>query len=217
MLIIKVLIGLYMTLWAVRFYVLITGTNVIRISFTGLENMFHAPYEYYVSNGYLKAKVPKALVTWRFQDYSDDLSIYNHDENRTIWYFVQIQYSPVSKPLFKTDCMIPLNEDGTYLLTYEKWNASHAESHIPVSSELEAQFLSVAHAKYDTQKAVDPDEANWYGGGNIGVMSFMLIPNGEQSMVELDQEELYTLKNGKLHKIMNIPKRGNLDYIYMAE
>ena len=85
------IVALFALVWIYKAAVLSYATVVIRYSFTGLENMFHAPYEYYAVAGPFHAKVPKGMMEVWYPNCDMEKSIYDDEENQ--YYFVQLQYS----------------------------------------------------------------------------------------------------------------------------
>lgn len=191
--------------------VLFLSKDLIRVSFTGLENMFHAPYEYYAVLGDCSLKIPKIMVKAWKPEWLEDGSIYE-DEDKS-YYFVQLQYTENDRPLFQSEtyCMVPGREH--YLISYRKWTRNSKE----ITGEHMEWFLNAADQLYDYSTTVGWDTMRWGSGDNFGMLSFMMITDGKKTLVIQDDEIVYKYQNGKLRRIMKVPEKGQVDYCIFRE
>lgn len=174
---------------------------VVRVSFTGLDNMFHIPYEYYALNDRRAVRVPGFLAEAALGADTDERTIY--DDTETAYWFATLQYgkdelTSDSKPHLGTSF-------GTdYWLVYENWTRS-----TPAPGEEDiALMLRAAESLHNG----DLENWVWQGGGATGLTSFMVIRNGDQYLLEENgQRLLLPLENGSFRKMMDCPKGGHFD------
>ena len=211
------LVALFALVWLYKFIVLSFATVVIRYSFTGLENMFHAPYEYYAVAGPFHAKVSKAMVETWYPDCDMEKSIYDDEENQ--YYFVQLQYSRDGRPKYDEDT-ISLPYDREYVLTYNKWVRKSKD----MSEKAQQTALQAIEQLYDFDKGFSKDQEDpwiWNSGNYYGLESFILITHGDaedRCVLNTSAEDaIYTFDDGHLVKIMKVPNEGSWDYAYFVD
>lgn len=174
---------------------------VVRVSFTGLENMFHSRYEYYALEGSGAVRLPGFLVKAAMGTQAEEKMIY--DDTGTAYWFVTLQYGKEeltadSKPHLETSF------GPDYWLLYDGWTRSTPE---PGKKELDL-MLRAAEALHDGNL----ENWNWQGGGAIGLTSFMLIRHGDQYLVEeADEQLLRPAEDGSLEWLMDCPRNGQFD------
>lgn len=178
-----------------------TADCVARVSFTGLDNMFHIPYEYYALDSRGAARVPGFLAKAVLGADAEERTIY--DDTETAYWFATLQYgkdelTSNSKPHLET----AFGPD--YWLVYDNWTRSTP----PPGEEDLALMLRAAETLHDG----DLENWVWQGGGAIGLASFMIIRSGDQYLlVENDSRLFSALEDGSLRKLMDCPKGGNFD------
>lgn len=174
---------------------------VVRVSFTGLDNMFHVPYEYYALDDRRAVRVPGFLAQTVLGTNAEKQTI--HDDTDTAYWFVTLQYgkdelTSDSKPHLDTSF------GPGYWLVYENWTRSTPE---PGDEDL-ALMLQAVESLHNG----DLENWVWQGGGAIGLTSFMVIHNGDQYLlVENDQRLLVSLEDNGFQEIMVCPEGGSFD------
>lgn len=187
------LLWLLLALWG-------TGC-VVRVSFNGLDNMFHIPYEYYALNDRGAIRVPGFLAKAVLGSDTEERTIY--DDSETAYWFATLQYG---KDELASDRKPHLNTSfgPGYWLVYDNWTCS---TPTPGEEDL-ALMIRAAEALHDG----DLDNWVWQGGGTTGLASFMVIRNRDQYLLEENGERLLLpLKDGSFQKIMDCPKGGHFD------
>lgn len=174
---------------------------VVRVSFTGLDNMFHIPYEYYALNDHGAVRIPGFLVKAALGANAEERTIY--DDTETAYWFAALQYgkdelTSDSKPHLDTSF------GPGYWLIYDNWTRS---TPAPGGEDL-ALMLRAAEALHDG----DLGNWVWRGGGAIGLTSFMVIRSGDQYLLEeREQRLLLPLEDGSFRKMMDCPEGGRFD------
>ncbi|MCI8422320.1 MAG: hypothetical protein HFF50_02140 [Lawsonibacter sp.] len=174
---------------------------VVRVSFNGLDNMFHIPYEYYALNDRGAIRVPGFLAKAVLGSDTEKRTIY--DDSETAYWFVTLQYR---KDELASDRKPHLDTSfgAGYWLVYDNWTRS---TPIPGEEDL-ALMIRAAEALHDG----DLDNWVWQGGGATGLASFMVIRNRDQYLLEENGERLLLpLEDGGFQKIMNCPTGGHFD------
>ena len=210
-------VALFALVWIYKAAVLSFATVVLRYSFTGLENMFHAPYEYYAVAGPFRAKVPKGMVEIWFPDCDMEKSIYDDEENQ--YYFVQLQYSAKGEALFGKDT-IPLSYGREYVLAYDEWTRKSKA----MSEKAKETALRAMEQLYDFDRGFSEDRGDrwvWSSGGNYGLEDFMLVTHGEMEdrciLNTSAEDAVYFLDGQQLVRIMKVPEGGSWDYAYFVD
>ena len=174
---------------------------VVRVSFIGLDNMFHIPCEYYALNDRGAIRVPGFLAKAVLGTDAEERTIY--DDTETAYWFATLQYgkddlTSDSKPHLDTSF------GPGYWLVYDNWTRS-----TPAPGEEDiALMLRAAEFLHDG----DLDNWAWQGGGATGLTSFMAIRNGNQYLLEENEQRLLLpLEDGGFQKMMDCPKGGHFD------
>lgn len=212
------LFALFAFVWLYKITILSFATVVIRYSFTGLDNMFHSPYEYHAVAGPFHAKLPKGMVEVWYPNCDIEKSIYDDEENQ--YYFVQLQYCDNGEALLGEDT-IPLSHGREYVLTYDKWTKKSKE----MSEKARQTALQAIEQLYDFDKGfsenLEKDQWVWHSGGCYGLESFMLITHGDDEdrcvLNTSAKDTIYTFDGHRLVKVMKIPKGGGWDYAYFVD
>lgn len=174
---------------------------VVRASFTGLDNMFHIPYEYYALNDRGAVRVPGFLVKATLGTNAEERTIY--DDTETAYWFATLQYgkdelTSDSKPHLATSFGLD------YWLVYDNWTRS---TPAPGEEDL-ALMLRAVESLHDG----DLENWIWQGGGATGLTSFMVIRNKDQYLLEENGRRLLLpLEGGSFRKMMDCPEGGQFD------
>jgi len=173
---------------------------VVRVSFTGLDNMFHIPYEYYALEDDRAVRVPGFLAKAILGADTEERTIY--DDTETAYWLATLQYG--KDPLTSDKPHLETSFGPGYWLVYENWTDM-----TPAPGEEDIAFMGRA-----AENLHDGDLENWVwqGGGATGLTSFMIIRNGEQYLlIENDRRLLLPLEDGSFRKIMDCPEGGDFD------
>lgn len=174
---------------------------VARVSFTGLDNLFHTPYEYYALDSRGAVRVPGFLAKASLGADAEERTIY--DDTETAYWFATLQYG---KDELTADDRPHLETSfgPDYWLLYDNWTRSTP----PPGKEDITLMLRAAETLHDG----DLENWVWQGGGAIGLTSFMVIRNDDRYLlVENDNRLLLPLEDGSFREIMDCPIGGNFD------
>ncbi len=174
---------------------------VTRVSFTGLDNMFHIPYEYYALNECGAVRIPGFLAKAALGAEAEERTIY--DDTETAYWFATLQYG---KDELTSDSEPHLDTSfgPGYWLVYDNWTCS-----TPAPREEDIAFMLRAAESLHNG---DLENWVWQGGGATGLTSFMVIRNGEQYLlIENDRRLLLPLEDGSFRKMMDCPEGGHFD------
>ncbi len=174
---------------------------VVRVSFTGLENLFHTPYTCYALDGRGAVRVPDFLAGAVLGTDVEAGSIY--DDTDTAYWFAQLQYgkdelTAGQKPYLET----PFGPD--YWLTYDSWTSRTP----PPGEEDLALMRRAAEALHDG----DLEKWRWKGGGAVGLTSFLVVRHGDvRLLVQDDRRLLRAEADGSFQLLMDCPEGGQFD------
>ncbi len=174
---------------------------VTRVSFTGLDNLFHIPYEYYALNERGAVRIPGFLAKAALGADAEERTIY--DDTETSYWFATLQYG---KDVLTSDSWPHLDTSfgSGYWLIYDNWTRS---TPAPGEDDI-ALMLRAAESLHDG----DLENWVWQGGGATGLTSFMVIRNGDQYLLmENDKRLLLPLEDGSFRKMMDRPEGGHFD------
>lgn len=181
---------------------------IVRVAFRGLENMFHAPYEYDAVCLGRPRKVTERIVKERFGEEIEKRSIYG-DEDTSYW-FVELEYAEDGEYYFNNEkSYLETSFGGQYRLFYSNWTSRSGE---PDGVDLKI-MLQAAEYLYDE------DLSHWESkqGDTLGLISFMLIRNGDTRLIENNKALLEASSGGDMKKVMDVPPGGQFDYYFFAE
>lgn len=185
-----------------RWLLVLRGADcVTRVSFTGLDNMFHSPYTYYALDDRRAVRIPGFLAKAYLGADVEERTIY--DDAETAYWFATLQYgkdelTADSKPHLATSF------GPDYYLLYDNWTGSTPE---PGEEDL-ALMLRAAETLHDG----DLENWVWQGGGATGLTSFMVIRSGSRHLlVENDRRLLRPLEDGGFWELMDCPEGGQFD------
>ncbi len=94
---------------------------VVRVSFTGLENMFHVPYEYYALDDHRAVRVPGFLVKAMMRTDEEERTIY--DDTETACWVAGLQYGR-DESLSDGMTYLDTSFGPGYWLAYDNWTSS---------------------------------------------------------------------------------------------
>lgn len=185
-----------------RFLLALCGADcVVRVSFTGLDNMFHTPYEYYALNNRGAIRVPGFLAKAALGPDAEARTIY--DDAETAYWFATLQYG---KDELTSDSKLHLDTSfgPGYWLVYDNWIRG-----TPAPGEEDfALMLRAAESLHDG----DLDNWIWQGGGATGLTSFMVIRNRDRYLLEENGRRLLLpLEDGGFQEMMDCPEGGHFD------
>lgn len=180
---------------------------VARVSFTGFENMFHIPYEYYAVTKHYSIRVPEAMVKLAFgnapvQQYFED------DEDTACW-LVSLDYAEDSNLFVEGDYVETSFGEG-YRLYYQAWNTWR-------NREPGAEDLLLMQQIIETLHSGDLNDWISQWGGVTGLTNFILFRNGDQYLLKTDDLYIPFDKDGEHRKILKFPEGGDYDYFYFPD
>ena len=187
---------------------------VIRYDFTGLDNMFHPPYEYYAVIGSSSTWVPAGVVKAFYPDWDLEKSLYDDEDDN--YYYISIMYVP--NGVYDTKYpVIDIGKGNEFVVTYREWTNTTE----PLSREMYDLLRNMILDNYDfNDQLVDEDEGwVWRTGDRYGLDGFVVFsPKGVNDRAVLDSDDKVSrIKNGRLSKIMNCPKNGRCEYVYFTD
>lgn len=181
---------------------------IVRVAFWGLENMFHAPYEYYAVCLGRPCKVSERMVKERFGEETEQRSIYE-DEDTSYW-FAELEYAEDGNYYFNNgEPYIEPSFGEPYRLFYSSWTSRSGE---PDSADLRTMLQAA-------EKLYDGELSNWESkqGDTLGLVSFMLIRNGDTRLIEDNRVLMVASPSGDMKKVMDVPSGGQFDYYFFPE
>lgn len=174
---------------------------VVRVSFTGRDNMFHVPYEYYALDERGAVRIPGFLAKAVLGADAEEKTIYD-DMDTACWY-AALQYGK-DETTSDGQAYLETSFGPDCWLTYDQWTRS---TPAPEDEDL-AIMLRAAETLHDG----DLNNWVWQGGGVTGLISFMVIRSGDQYLLEKDDRQLLLpLKDGSFRKVMDCPEGGHFD------
>lgn len=177
----------------------------VRIAYRGLDNLFHAPYEYYTVIWGHSFQVPGYMAAHILGEDAENQSIYQDID--TVHWFVELEYAPDDDFNFKNGKpYLDTSLGSQYRLFYSRWAGKQV---IPSPEDF-------AVMRYTAESLYNGDMEHWESkqGNTLGLISFMLSQNGDRFLVEFRGSLFEVSKSGKLVKVMDLPSGGQLDYIY---
>lgn len=174
---------------------------VVRVSFTGLENMFHTRYTYYALDDRGAVRVPDFLAGAVLG--TDVEAESRYDDTETSYWLAQLQYGKDEL----TDGRKPHLETSfgpDYWLTYDSWTNS-----TPPPGE---EDLALMRRAAETLHDGDLEKWIWRGGGAVGLTSFLVVRHGDiYLLVQDDRRLLRAGADGSFRLLMDRPEGGCFD------
>ena len=198
-LVLAVVLGIGSTYWPVML-----ADCVIRVHYTGFSQMFHAEYAYYavcgnfvfgVSEDVAQELAPEAVSGSPYGDMSS-----------TQW-FTHLNYAPYlsyfeSKEfVYRNHSWLPTEFGEQYRVYYDH---RHGAERAPDEKEQQA----MVHAA-QTLHHGSIDDWTMFDGIGRQLTWYILVSNGEQMLLQLEEEALYrVMEDGTLVKLMGAPPGG---------
>lgn len=199
-LVLLIITGLLMSVWYVG-----TSECVVRVSFTGVNNMFHVPYEYYAIHGTAVVRIPGWLARLACPPAVSD-SIYD-DMDTSHWYGELIyaqEHSRFSDDYYSYE-ETDFGED--YRLKYSNWTSN--------TDNPEDEDVEIMRRAAQTLHSGDIEDWTSYGDGITGLTWFRFVRHGEQFLAAREGKFLYlAMEDGTFHMLMECPQNGQFDYFY---
>lgn len=204
--------------WLYQWNSLQNADMVVRVGYTGLDNLFHERYGYYAVTGSRHVKVAPVLVQRLHPEWDLEESVYDDEEKN--YYFVQLQYCPDGEPQFQTET-IDIGQDREYVVTYREWTRK-SEAMEEGVKDLAVQVIM---QNYDFSVPYEPDDENvnwiWSGGGDYGLDSFMLVTEKgvtDRGILYSDySNRVRCIRDGEVYDLMDVPEKGQVEFIYLTE
>ena len=181
---------------------------VVRISCTGLDNMFHLPYEYYALGRTGAIRVPESLARGTCGDFETQGYLHKNGGETAYW-FAELVYAENADD-FSTGTWTETDFGDQYRLFYHPWN--------PNTPQLSREDLALLRRAAEVLHSGDPTEWKWQGGGETGLVYFLLARGGDgRLLIQNDRYLLFPTEDGGFRRVMEVPKRGELDSVLFIQ
>lgn len=203
---IVVIAGLLGGMWFVG-----TSDCIVRVSFTGWNNMFHVPYEYYAIHGTEVVRIPGLFMQLACPNAVSN-SHYDETDAASRW-LTELLYTedPAVYDTF-TGAASPWtsSEYGeNYRVYYNSWNGNGIA---PGEDAIEL-MRRAAHTFHNG----DPDVFSMISSleGYRTLTWFVVNQCGDMTLLEHEGESLYlSMGDGTFQLLMECPDYGDFDYFY---
>ena len=197
---------------SVGFWIAGTADCVVRVSFTGLNNLFHVPYEYYAIRGGDAVRIPQCVAVFAAPG---AVSGSKYEDEETVWWYAALIYMP-RKEMFDESIYVGLKYpwistdfSESHRVYYHRWSGA---KRMPD----DAQVVVIRQAAHYFH---DGDKSDWSGmvtaTGERTLTSFMFISNGDRLLVQHGGKCVYQpLADGTYQLLMECPKGGQFDYYW---
>lgn len=204
---------LAVTVWvAVCFWIVGTADCVVRVSFTGLNNLFHVPFEYYVVRDGNSMQIPHLLAAFAAPEVVDGDQ---YEDEETAWWYAELIYMP-RKEMFDESIYVGLQYpwidtdfSASHRIYYHRWSGA---KRMPDDVQ-EAVMRQATHYFHDGDKSdyVSLKPAT----GEKTLASFMFISNGDRLLIQRGGKQLYQpTSDGAFQLLMECPQGGQFDYYW---
>jgi len=179
---------------------LLSAHCVARVSFTGLNSLFHSPYEYYALDRNSAVQVPRFMIDLLHRE-ALEREIFS-DTNTSYW-FVELEYAPDGKSF--TDVGALSSGFGSMCrVVYNEWTLQ--------SGEPDIGDLAVMRRMTEALHDGDPADWVWEGTGSRGLTNFLLIRHEDHYLLQHEDTTLFALSaEGQLTELMAVPEGGTFD------
>lgn len=185
--------------------------RIVKLSYTGLENMFTVHDEYYAVRGSHQFRIPKALA----QTFVDGDIDYIGDTDPEVGrnFLVQVCYSEDGRPQFEGKTTLTHSYDAKYVIEVSNPGPEKCE----VTREEEKIMLSIAEHFHDFSKDYKKGEDNWVAGntGFTVIFSYDAYFNGDEVIFEIHKpgsiHDVYSYSDGDIVKVMSVPSNATFD------
>ena len=193
-----------------RYWPVMMADCVIRVHYTGFSQLFHEEYAYYAVCGNFVFGVSEDVAQQMAPEVVSG-SPYG-DMSYTQW-FTHLYYAPYlsyyeSKEfVYRNHPWLATEFGEQYRVYYDHWRGTKRE---PDKKEQQA----MVHA---AQTLHSGDLEDWSMSDGIGrqLTWYMLVSNGEQMLLQLEEEALYrVMEDGSLVKLMSAPSGGQFEYFW---
>ena len=182
---------------------LLSAHCVTRVSFTGLNNLLHTPYEYYALDEDGAVKVPRHLISLLHGE-ATERNIYTDTD--TSYWFVELEYAADGRS-FTDSNALSSTYGPKYRIVYNNWTRN--------SSSPETEDLTVMRQAIEALHDGDPENWVWEGGGARGLTNFLLIRHEDHYLLQHEDAQLLALAaDGTQTVLMDVPEGGRFDYYF---
>ena len=176
---------------------------VTRVSFTGLDNLLHTPYEYYALDGKQAVKVSRRLIQLT---HGEALERDIYADTDTSYWFVELEYAADGRS-FTDSNALSSTYGPKYRIVYNNWTRN--------SSSPETEDLTVMRQAIEALHDGDPENWVWEGGGARGLTNFLLIRHEDHYLLQHEDAQLLALAaDGTQTVLMDVPEGGRFDYYF---
>jgi hypothetical protein len=200
---------LAVTVWmVVGFWIVGTADCVVRVSFTGLNNIFHVPFEYYVVRDGDAVRIPRWVAVFGAPEI---ISGSKYEDEHTAQWFTRLSYWKrygIDPLLDRSGSWLPTEFGEKYRIYYENWGGPK----IDAGSDVQAVMQQAAQYFHDG----DINKMSSFGStGERGLTWFIVVSNGERILVQHQEDALYLpVEDGTFRLLMECPKGGRFDYFW---
>lgn len=209
---ILLILVLAVTVWsAVGFWIVGTSDCVVRVSFTGLNNIFHVPFEYYAIRGDDAVRIPGWLVLLMNPEAAAGSK---YDDQETTQWFAQMIYMPRAE-MFEESIYVGLGYpwidtdfSTAHRIYYHRWSGP---SRVP-----DEQALAVMRRAFHDFHDGDPsdDVSLTTATGEKTLLSLMFVTDGSKLVVQRGRKLYLPMEDGSFLEVMECDKYGQFDYYW---
>jgi len=204
---------LAVTVWmAEGFWIVGTADCVVRVSFTGLNNIFHIPFEYYAVRGGDAARVPGWVMLFAG---SDAITGSKYDDEVTTQWFVELIYMPrvelfdSGEFLGRHYSWLPTDFSESHRVYYHRWAGPKRNP----DDETLAVMRQAAQTLHSGSRNTWSSMVN--ATGERTLTWFIFVSNGDSLLVQHREGGLYLpMEDGTFQLLMECPQGGQFDYYW---
>lgn len=203
---------LAVTVWmAVGFWVVGTADCVVRVSFTGLNNIFHIPFEYYAVRDTDTVRVPYIVAVLAAPE---AVTSSEYEDEETAWWYGEMIFMP-RKEMFDESIYVGLQYpwidtdfSESHRIYYHRWSGAKRMPDDGQAAVMRQAFHYFHDGDSSDYVSLKP------ATGEKTLASFMFVSNGENLLVEHGRKLYMPMDDGTFQLIMECGKTGRFDYYW---
>lgn len=197
-------------------YIRIEQADVfVRVSFTGLENLFHDRYEYYAIDSKQSYKVSEREAEKKIGKGVEGRSRY--DDKGTFYCYVDVIKSIRGSYVYEGE--------GPYLKTTlgDQYGIAYIPDRYggderPLNSKDLGVIAQVVEAMIPEEEKNDAKYSYIEYSDSFSLFDFVLIEHNEKYLIKYNEKYLLRInENGNITKVMEVPSRGMFDFYYFCD
>lgn len=188
--------------------------RIVKVSYTGLDNMFFVHDEYRAVAGPFQVRVPEDLAQTAVGSEISTIGDLDKETGRN--FHVQVCWSENGRPSFEGTTTLIHSYDAKYVFEVRNPGPEKLE----VTRDEERRMLEIAEHFYDFNEPYERGEDNWVarqGNFHTTIFDFSVYFNGDKTFFSIDNPnekvELYSYENGHFMKVYTVPDRGDFDLV----